>query len=199
MDFAAKQMISLPMPAGPFNQRTERWSMEKKEIRGSNLSSRAFTIFELVVFLGILAVVLGFGYPPFQRYYTNGHLRSAARGIAADFADQKQRAMTGVLAVSVGFRVHRLALNLGANEYTLQRCTTTAIPCLAWENIQVKSLNQYGNDIVFDPGQTNPANVEFQTRGTVTPATIVMTNGRGSRATIRSNISGRTHVEFNMQ
>ena len=199
MDFAMKKMISFPMPASPFHQRTERWSMGKKRFRRIKLSPRAFTVIELLVFLGILAVVLGFGYPSFQRYYTNGHLRTAARGMFADFADQKQRAMTGVLAVPAGFRLHRLALNLGANQYTLQRCTSTNNPCLAWENMQVKSLNQYGNDIVFDPGQTNPQNVEFQTRGTVTQATIVMTNGRGSRATIRSNISGRTHVEFDMR
>jgi len=199
MDFAAEQMISLPMPAGPFNQRTERWPMEKKEIRGINLSSRAFTIFELVVFLGILAVVLGFGYPPFQRYYTNGHLRSAARGIAADFAEQKQRAMTGVLTGLGGVRVHRLALNLGANQYTLQRCTTPDNLCPGWEDIQFRSLNQYGNDIVFDPGETNATNVEFQTRGTVTQATIVLTNGRGSKARIQSNVSGRTYVDFDMQ
>jgi Tfp pilus assembly protein FimT len=173
--------------------------MDTKEFRGSNLYPGAFTIFELVVILGILALVMVFGYPSFERYYTNSHLRSAARGIVADFADQKQRAMTGVLAVPAGFRVHRLTLDLGANQYTLQRCTSTDNPCLAWENIQVKSLNMYGNGIIFDPGQTNPQNIEFQTRGTVTQATIVLTNGRGSRATIQSNISGRTHVQFNMQ
>ncbi len=172
--------------------------MEKKEFRGRNLSSRAFTTLELLIILGILAVLIGIGYPFFARYQGNGHLRSATRGLVADFAEQKQRAMVGDTAV-MGVRIHRLALNLGADQYTLQRCTTTANPCLAWENIQVKSLNQYGNDIVFDAGQTNPQNVEFQTRGTVTQATIVLTNGRGSRARIQSNISGRTHVEFDMR
>jgi Tfp pilus assembly protein FimT len=172
--------------------------MAKTAFHRSNRSSGAFTILELLVIVGILAVAMGFGYPSFQRYYTNGHLRSAARAIVADFADQKQRAMTGDLAVR-GVRVHRLSLDLGANQYTIQRCTTTANPCLAWENMQVKSLNDYGRDIVFDPGQTNPQNVEFQTRGTVTPATIVLTNGRRSTATIQSNISGRTYVAFNMQ
>jgi prepilin-type N-terminal cleavage/methylation domain-containing protein len=172
--------------------------MAKKAFHGSKLSSKGFTLVELMIILGILAVLMGIGYPSFQRYYTNGHLRSAARAIVGDFADQKQRAMTGDLAVR-GVRVHRMALNLGANQYTLQRCTTTANPCLAWENIQVISLNQYGNDIVFDPTRTNPPNIDFQTRGTVSQAMIVLTNGRGSRATIESNISGRTYVAFNMQ
>ena len=198
MDLAENERIRPPMPTSPLQERTERRAMEKKGLRRSNLSLRAFTIPELVVILGILALVMGIGYPSFQRYYTNGNLRSAARDIVADFANQKQRAMTGDLAVP-GVRVHRLALNLGANQYTLQRCTTTANLCPAWEDMQVKSLNQYGNDIVFDPGRTNPPNVEFQTRGTVTPATIVLTNGRRSTATIQSNISGRTYVEFNMQ
>jgi len=199
MDFAAEQMISLPMPAGPFNQGTERWSMEKKEFRGRNLSLRAFTTLEILVILGILAVVLAIGYPFFKSYQGNGYLRSAARGLVADFAEQKQRAMTGVLTGLGGVRVHRLALNLGANQYNLQRCITPDSLCPGWEDIQVRSLNQYGNDIAFDPGQTNPQNVEFQTRGTVTQATIVLTNGRGSRARIQSNISGRTHVEFDMR
>ncbi len=185
-------------PVGPHRERTEQRSMAKKAFHRSSLSSGAFTILELLVIVGILAVLMGFGYPSFQRYYTNGHLRSAARSIVADFADQKQRAMTGDLAVR-GVRVHRLTLNLGANQYTIQRCTTTANPCFAWEDIQVKSLNEYGRDIVFDAARTNPPNVEFQTRGTVTPATIVLTNGRRSTATIQSNISGRTYVNFNMQ
>ncbi len=172
--------------------------MAKKAFHRSDLSSGAFTILELLVILGILAVVMGFGYPSFQRYYTNGHLRSAARAIVADFAEQKQRSMTGDLAVQ-GARVHRLALNLGANQYTLQRCTTMANPCFGWEDMRVKSLNEYGGDIVFDPARTNPPNVEFQTRGTVTPAIIVLTNARRSTATIQSNISGRTYVNFNMQ
>ena len=199
MDFAEKQMISFPMPIGPFNQRTERWSMEKKEFRGRNLSLRAFTTLEILVILGILAVVLAIGYPFFKSYQGNGYLRSAARGLVADFAEQKQRAMTGVLTGLGGVRVHRLALNLGANQYNLQRCITPDSLCPGWEDIQVRSLNQYGNDIAFDPGQTNPQNVEFQTRGTVTQATIVLTNGRGSRARIQSNITGRTHVEFDMR
>ena len=186
------------MPTGPLPEKAEQQSMGEKRFHGCHLPLRAFTTLELLVTLGILAVIMSIAYPSFQRYYANGNLRSAARDIVADFANQKQRAMTGDLAVW-GVRVHRIVLDLGANQYTLQRCTTTASACTAWEDMQVKSLSQYGRDIVFDPGRTNPANIEFQTRGTVNPATIVLTNGRRSTATIQSSISGRTHVEFNMQ
>jgi Tfp pilus assembly protein FimT len=198
MDLAETQKIRIPLSTGPLPEKTEQRSVEKKRFHGSDLSVRAFTPLELLITLGILAVVMGIGYPSFMRYYTNGNLRSAARDIVADFANQKQRAMTGDLAVP-GVRVHRLALNLGANQYTLQRCTTTASACLAWEDMQVKSLTQYGRDIVFDPGRTSPPNIEFQTRGTVTTATIVLTNSRRSTATIQSSISGRTYVNFIMQ
>ncbi len=185
-------------PSSAVPNKNGEWPMEKKGLRGNDLSLKAFTTLEILVILGIVGVVMALSYPPIQRYLSNGHLRAAARAIVADFAQLKQRAMTGDLAVQ-GVRVHRLALNLDANQYTLQRCAGTAHPCLGWENIQVKSLNQFGNDIVFDPAGTNPLNIEFQTRGTVTSAVIEMTNGRGSRAKIESNISGRTHVKFEMQ
>jgi len=186
------------LPAWPLPERFELKLMGKKRIHSNGLYGRAFSTLELLVILGIVAVVMSIGYPFFKQYQGNGNLRSAARGIVAGFAEQKQRAMAGDTAVG-GVRIHRLALNLGANQYTLQRCTNTNNPCLSWENIDVKSLNQYGNDILFDPGETNPTNVDFQTRGTVTQATIVLTNSRGSRARIQSNISGRTHVEFDMR
>jgi hypothetical protein len=139
-----------------------------------------------------------------MRLYSNGNLRSASRDLVGDFNNQRQWAATGDTDVS-GARLHRISLNLGANTYTLQRCTTAdspGSPCNGWEDLEAKNLSAFGNDIVFDPGNTTTTVFDFQTRGTVMfsdEGEIQLRNNRGSTAKITANISGRTFVEFNMQ
>jgi prepilin-type N-terminal cleavage/methylation domain-containing protein len=168
------------------------------------MSFRGFTLLELMIILGLMAILMSIGYPPLQRFYINGNLRSATRDLIGDFNNQKQRAMSGVMSgntATEGTRVHRLLLDLGANSYTLQRCTTTDIPCGNWEDIPgipVKNLNAYGSDVAFDPGNAKLV-FDFQSRGTVSDGTIVLRNNRGSAATITINISGRTYVDFDMR
>ncbi len=163
-----------------------------------------FTLIELMVILGILAVLMTIAYPSFLRYYSNGNLRSAARDLIGDFNNQRERAMSGVpedLAVG-GTRIHRITLNLGGNSYTLQRCTDTQNICGSWENlpgISVKTLSSFGNDIIFDSANANQTVFDFQPRGTVSDGSFVLINGRGSRATVTVNISGRAYVDFDMR
>lgn len=177
--------------------------MEEQWYPRKGMSPRGFTLIELMIVLGLLAIVSAIGYPLLQRTVINGNLRSAARDLIGDFNNQKQRAMSGD-AAATGSRVHRLSLSLGTNSYTLQRCTGTAIPCTGWEDLQTKTLNSFGNGIVFDPGNTKPTTFDFQPRGMVTflnnetEGTIVLRNNRGSTATIIANLSGRTFVDFNM-
>lgn len=163
----------------------------------------AFTLLELMIVLGLLAIVSAIGYPLLQRVYVNGNLRSAARDLVGDFNQQKQRAMAGEPAAP-GSRIHRISLDLGTNSYTLRRCTGSAIPCNSWDDLQVKNLSVFGNDIVFDPQSTNPTIFDFHPRGMVTflagvEGKIGLRNSRGSTATITTNLSGRTAVEFHME
>jgi Tfp pilus assembly protein FimT len=160
---------------------------------------------ELMIVLGILAVVSAIGYPVLQRYYFNSNLRSAARDMVGDFNYQREKAMAGD-ATAPGSRVHRVSLNLGTNSYTLERCTGIENVCPGWETLQAKNLSAFGNDIVFDPGDTNPTIFDFQPRGTVTflnsdqkKGKVVLKNIRGSSATLITNLSGRTSVEFKMR
>jgi prepilin-type N-terminal cleavage/methylation domain-containing protein len=175
--------------------------MEEKRDPQKGMSPRGFTLMELLIVLGLLAIVAAISYPSLMRFYSNGNLRSAARDLMGDFSNQKQRAATGDTAVA-GARLHRISLNLAENTYTLQRCTTTAdSSCSLWEEIQVKNLRNFGNDIVFDPEKTKTTVFYFETRGTVTfsgegEIEIVLRNNRGSTATITANISGRTFLEF---
>jgi prepilin-type N-terminal cleavage/methylation domain-containing protein len=162
-----------------------------------------FTLLELMIVLGLLAIVSTIGYPLVQRVYVNGNLRSAARDLVGDFNQQKQRAMAGEPAAP-GSRIHRIALDLGTNRYTLRRCTGSAIPCNQWDDLQVKNLSAFGNDIVFVPEGTNPTIFDFHPRGMVTfldevEGRIGLRNSRGSTAAITTNLSGRTSVEFHME
>ena len=161
------------------------------------MSARGFTLLEVMIILGLMAILMSIAYPLLQRFYINGNLRSAARDLNGDINNQSQRAMSGDPVVG-GTRIHRILLDVGANSYTLQRCATTDNVCGNWEDIQVKNLNAYGNDVAFDPGNTKLV-FDFQTRGTISDGTIVLRNSRGSTATITSSISGRTFVEFSMQ
>jgi prepilin-type N-terminal cleavage/methylation domain-containing protein len=179
-------------------------AMEEQWYPQKGRSPGGFTLTELMIVLGLLAIVSAIGYPLLQRTVINGNLRSAARELIGDFNQQKQRAMSGDTAAT-GSRVHRISLSLGTNSYTLQRCTGTDIPCNGWEPLQVKNLNAFGNDIVFDPASPQTTIFDFQPRGTVTflnnetEGTIVLRNNRGSTATIIANLSGRTFVDFDMQ
>jgi prepilin-type N-terminal cleavage/methylation domain-containing protein len=172
---------------------------------GDGMSSRGFTLIEMIIILGIMAILLTIAYPSFQRYAINGNLRSAARDLVGDFNNQKQRAMSGVKSenpANEGARAHRILLDLGANSYTLQRCTTTENICGNWEDlpgISVKNLNAYGNDVAFDPTKPNTLVFDFQTRGTVSEGSIFLVNSRDSKATVTLNISGRTYVDFDMR
>jgi len=178
--------------------------MEEERYPQKGMSPGGFTLTELMLVLGLLAIVSAIGYPLLQRTVINGNLRSAARDLIGDFNNQRQRATSGDTA-AVGSRVHRISLSLGTNSYTLLRCTGTDIPCNGWEPLQTKNLSFFGNDIVFDSGGTHPTIFDFQPRGMVTflnnelEGQIALRNNRGSTATLITNLSGRTSVEFHMQ
>jgi len=175
--------------------------MEENRHPQKEISPGGFTLMELMIVLGILATVSAIGYPLLQRAVINGNLRSAARDMVGDFNHQKQRAMAGDTTTE-GSRVHRVSLNLGTNSYTLRRCKGTDIPCNDWESLQTKNLSAFGNDIVFELGDTKTTTFDFQPRGTVTflnEGQIVLRNNQGSTATLITNLSGRTSVEFDMQ
>jgi hypothetical protein len=121
----------------------------------------------------------------------NGNLRTAARDIMGDISNLKEGAMAYNRSLSISF-------DTGANSYTLQRLPPNADGTVTDIN---KNPASFGPGIqlagvAFGAGTT----VTFLTRGTLSQGgNIVLTNSRGSTATITCNISGRTYVQFAMQ
>ena len=160
--------------------------------------SSGVTLLELLIGIAILAIVAGIAYPSFQRLAINNYLKTATRDIASDFAQLKERSLSGD-ATAFGNRMHRLAVNVGANTYQLQQCNNVGAPCGGWTTIQVKNLADYSADIIFDAGATTVLNYDFQPRGTVNSGTIALSNRLGSTAEIRINFTGKSRVLFNLQ
>ena len=144
--------------------------------------ARGFTIIELMITVVIIAIVAGIAYPSFSRMSVNGNLRTAARDIMSDIAGLKGRAMAENTAFSIIF-------DTGNNNYSFPGMASGKSPASFGQGILL-------TQVAFGTGNT----VSFLTRGTLSQGgNIVLTNSRGSTATITCNISGRTYVQFAMQ
>jgi prepilin-type N-terminal cleavage/methylation domain-containing protein len=106
-----------------------------------NSKVNGFTILELMVTLGILAVVLTIAIPNFQRISINGNLKTAARDIVADFNALRARAMANNKAYQIVF-------NVGGNSYTIQESALNPPPAGA-DLPRTKILSDYGNGITI--------------------------------------------------
>jgi len=164
----------------------------KRNRKDRRYNVRGFTLMELIITLALLAIVALIAVPSFQRIAINSNLKTAVRDIASDFALYKERAIAENL-------MYRISLNVAGNSYQLQQCNNPGSPCGGWTPIQNKNLSAYANDIIFDSVNTTQTNYTFQTRGTVNMGTVALGNSRNSTATITTNITGRTNVQFNLQ
>jgi type IV fimbrial biogenesis protein FimT len=145
-----------------------------------NWKARGFTIVELIIAMVVLAILIMIAIPNFHRLTINGNLRTAARDLMADFNALREMAMAQN-------QQYDLTFNVGNNTYTVN-------PASGLPN-GGKSPASIASDIHITSAPLGL--LSFYTRGTLSQnGSVVLTNSRGSTATITCNLSGRTYVQF---
>lgn len=150
---------------------------------------KGFSITELLIACAIIAVLSLITVPAFLRYTANTNLKSAVREVTSDITMMKEQAISRNLK-------QRIVYDTGNESYTLQEEIAGGG---GWTDTNTKSLKHFGSNIDITNTNFGADTITFQTRGITTSAgTLIMTNKRGSTATITINITGRTNVTFTM-
>ncbi len=150
---------------------------------------KGFSLTELMVVIGIFAVVTAMAVPALNHYSANTNLRTAARAIASDIFMVKEKAISED-------RQYRITYNAATGSYTIEQGTHSGTP---YTTIQVKSVTAAASDAKISAITFLNQQIVFQTRGTVTSGNLTLANRLGSTATITVNTVGRTYVQFSMQ
>jgi prepilin-type N-terminal cleavage/methylation domain-containing protein len=151
---------------------------------------KGFTLLELVIVVIIMGIVAALAIPNFQGYAINKGLRSAARDLESDIASLKARAMSEAGRI----QSITLAFDLANNNYILRIQYRDGT-----EENQTKTPTAFGMDIRITEANYASHAITFTARGTTTGGTTNLVNSRGSTVEITTNLTGRTHVHFNMQ
>jgi len=155
-----------------------------------------FTLVEMMIVIAIMGVLFAIAIPQWNRYEQNADLKTAARNIAADIADMRTRAITERLTYTMTF-------NTAGNNYQIARLQNPGSS--TFNNVgDARNISNSGRGHAINMTGASfsggPANrLRLDVRGTTNNGSISLENARNSTATITVNITGRTHVTFDLQ
>jgi len=151
-----------------------------------------FTMVELLITLVLVGIVLSIAVPAVSGWLDNSNLKAGARTMASDVAFLRESALSSG-------RTHRMIINAGANQYTLRWDSDGAGAYADVPNYPaLRTLSDSGSGVRIT--SVSQSAINFTSRGTINPfGNVVMTNNRGSTATITTLITGRSYVTYSMQ
>jgi len=149
------------------------------------INRKGFSLVELMIVIALIGILSTIAIPMWNRYRQNTDLKTAAREIAGDIFNMKQRA--------VGEQTrYRITFDLANHRYQLVNASTG-------DTIQTRNLSEFGPGITLTGTTFTNNTVNFFTRGTADWGSVSLKNALESTATITVNSVGRTYVSINMQ
>ncbi len=148
---------------------------------------------ELLITLVLVGIVMAIAVPSFRGWVDNTNLKAAARTLSSDIAYMREAAMSSG-------RTHTIAYDVGMNTYTLRwdsdgdGAADADVPSYP----ALRLLSDHGSGIQITGVSQTP--ITIRSGGSINPfGNVVITNNRGSTATISTLITGRSHVTYSMQ
>jgi len=159
-------------------------------------TKQGFTLLELLIVLAIISIVGVIASYNWNHYVRNADLRTLTREITSDIAKLKQYAARDELC----YRISIYTASNG-NKYTLERGNSGTCASAAFTVLETKSPSTLGlrDGLNITSTTYGGDDIEFQTRGTITAGSVVLSSSTGSNATITSNMTGKTYVTYNMR
>jgi len=158
--------------------------------------TKGFTLIELMIVIAIMSIVAAIASLSWQRYVSNANLRTAARNVISDFQNCKAKAISES-------RDYQILFTTGTNSsYTISAPATSSHVAISTNKLFTEFDS--GIQIVFEDICNGffgiPVNViKFETRGTSNNGCVKLTNTRGSKVSITTNVTGKSYVSFAMQ